>query len=132
MPAMRVLDDSKAKKRMNGLMQANPDLVCAMEHENAGNFIPKLAAKIGDSFVNEEDFEHIFEHIDRILGRTAREILEGEIKVDPIDSVESDACKYCDFKTVCGIGNKPHRRAEKLNNSEVMKQIIKESEEDGV
>lgn len=132
MPARRVHDDGNSKKRMNGLMQADLDLVCAMEHENAGKFIPKLAAKTGDSFVAEEDFERIFEHIDRILGRTAREILGGEIKVDPIDSVASDACKYCDFKIVCGIGDKPHRRAEKLNNSEVIAQIIKESEENGV
>ncbi len=132
MPARRTLDGEASKKRMSGIMQADIDLVHAMEHENAGKFIPKLGNKISDSFVEKEDFNRIFEHVDRVLCRTAKEILKGDIKVDPVDPIGSDACKYCDFKTVCAIGDKPHRCAEKISNAEVIDKIIKEGEQYGV
>lgn len=132
MPARRFKDESASKKRMNGVIKADIDLVTAMEKDNKGNFVPKLSSTPSDSFVLEGDFEKIFEHIDRILYNTAREMFSGNISVDPIDGIGSVACDYCDFKAVCRIGDTPHKCAEKIPNSAVIEKITKAGEKNGI
>lgn len=132
MPARRVRDDRASEARMSGIMQADISLVEAMEKENRGHFVPRLGKTPSDSFIEGDDFDRIFSHIDRVLSRTANSIMSGDIAVDPVDGIGSDACKYCDFRCVCRIGDRPHRSAEKLSNAEVVEKIVKDGEEDGV
>ena len=65
MPANRVKDNTPSKRRMNGLLSADMQLVNAMDKENKGEFIPKFSEKSpSDSFVKAEDFDKIFAFIE--------------------------------------------------------------------
>ncbi len=133
MPASRDKTDTKSARRMNGLIAANVELIKAMEKENAGEFVPKLSEKSpSDSFIKEEDFNKIFEFIENKLKHTGGAIYSGDISADPVDGLDSGACKYCEYKSVCRIGDKPHKQVPRLTNEEVLNEIEKQVSKDGV
>jgi ATP-dependent helicase/DNAse subunit B len=111
----------------------NMKIITAMEKENAGEFVPKFSEKSpSDSFIKEEDFNNIFQFIENKLQRTGRAIYEGDIAADPVDGLDSGACKYCEYKSVCRIGEEPHKQVPKLTNQEVLKEIERQVSDDGI
>lgn len=132
MPAHRIKDGQKANRRMNGIMLADKELVCAMEKLNQGEFVPKLSEKPSESFINEGEFERIFDFIDKKLRITAKDIYDGRIDVNPVDGIGNNACKYCDFAALCKIEDKAHGAVPRLTNEQVMQMIESEAEDDGV
>lgn len=123
---------------MNGLLQADVDLVKAMDKAGEGEFVPKLrlnkdgsVSKRSNSFVSSEDFGEIFTYIERLMNKTGKQIINGDFAVSPVNGRESAACKYCDFSSVCGIENREAPRVPELDNSQVI-DIIKEAEANGI
>lgn len=123
---------------MDGLMPANLDLVHAMDKENEGEYIPKLymnkdgsISKRSNSFITESEFSEIFDHIEKLIANTGETILKGDIAVSPVDGRESPACKYCDFKSICGIESRVPLKVPSLKNEEVFEIIAKEKN-DGI
>lgn len=124
---------------MNGMLCENLDVIEAMESANQGEFIPKYAvkkdgtpAKTNKSFMSAEAFNTVFDHIERLAKEMGEALLSGEVNADPLDGVSSDACKYCDFKAVCDIGEKPHRKIESLENGEVIRLMREDTAENEV
>ena len=138
MPSTR--DKNQSGLAMNGLMPADEELVKAMEKENKGVYVPKYAVTASGelnknyaaSFIQKNDFKLIFEHIERLLKRTGRELLEGNISIDPVDGLDSAACKYSDFANVCEIGDTVCPKVEKKTNQEVVEELEKEGDTDGI
>lgn len=136
MPSKRDLNDEGMA--MNGLLRGEKELVSAMDREMNGEFVPKLTlTKSGSisrrctSFASAEDFSRIFDYIEKLMRDTGSEILSGKIDRDPLDGRETPACKYCDFKSVCGREDEPSRRVPDLKNDEVFEKMRGEKE-DGV
>ncbi|MBR6564396.1 MAG: PD-(D/E)XK nuclease family protein, partial [Clostridia bacterium] len=118
---------------MNGLIQADIELLKAMEEENKGEYVPALSlnkdgsiAKTATSFISHEEFSLIFDHIEKLMQKTGDSIAKGEINIDPVDGRESTACVYCDFKSVCNFESDFAFKVPNLKNSEVFQQIAKE------
>ena len=133
MPASRDKNDNKAARRMNGLVAADQELVTAMDKENKGEFVPRFSEKSpSDSFIKEEDFDKIFDFIENKLKRTGTAIYNGDVAADPVDGLDSGACKYCEYKNVCRLGDAPHKKVPKLTNDEVIKEIERQVTDDGV
>ncbi|MBQ8267185.1 MAG: PD-(D/E)XK nuclease family protein, partial [Clostridia bacterium] len=133
MPASRDKNDSKSARRMNGLIAADEALITAMDKENKGEFVPKFSEKSpSDSFIKEEDFNKIFEFIESKLKRTGSAIYGGDIAADPVDGLDSGACKYCEYQSVCRIGDEAHVKVPKLTNAEVLEEIERQVTGDGV
>ena len=123
---------------MNGLMVSNSELHDAMEKENEGKYVPKISinkdgtvSKVLTSYIENENFTQIFNHIELIVKKCGNEILSGDISVLPLDGRESEACKYCNFKSVCGIENKPVSKVASMSNAKVF-ETLKESEENEI
>ena len=131
MPSKR--DKNENGLAMNGLMVADEELVFAMDKENGGRYIPRyvltasgeLNKNYASSFVEKRDFDTIFNYIERLLKRTGEALLSGNIDIDPVDGLDSPACKYCDFANICEIGDTACPKAEKLTNREVVDEIAK-------
>jgi len=133
MPANRAKDSSSASRRMNGLLSADMELVRAMEKENQGEFIPKFSEKSpSDKYVKLEDFDKIFSFIESKLKSTGKAIYNGDIAADPVDGLDSAACKYCEYQSICRIENERHKTAPKLTNSEVLEEIERQVTIDGI
>lgn len=131
MPAKRNKND-KSKRRMNGLMEADMDLVNAMDKENSGEFIPILSARNTSNFISKGDFEKIFAFITRKLKSSGNLMLSGDINADPVDGVDGDACKYCDFAAICRKRNDEHKKVPKMKSVEVITEIERQVTEDGI
>ncbi|MBR6694755.1 MAG: PD-(D/E)XK nuclease family protein [Clostridia bacterium] len=113
--------DSDNNFCMNGIIAQDEDIHAAMDAENEGRFVPKLRRKKdgsfykSDSFFDGEHFYDIFGYMERLLIRMNKELRQGKIAVNPTDGLDKDACKYCDFASVCGIENRPHNKVEKCD-----------------
>lgn len=132
MPSKRDLNDEGMA--MNGLLLADMDVIKAMEKENKGEFVPALSvnkdgsySKRLTSFASKEEFDLIFNYIEKFIKDVGNSISNGEIDVTPIDGRESAACDYCDYKSVCGIENKTVFKVPSLKNNEVFEKM-KEAE----
>ena len=133
MPANRVKDNTPSKRRMNGLLSADMQLVTAMDKENKGEFIPKFSEKSpSDSFVKAEDFDKIFAFIESKLKSSGKAIYNGNIAADPVDGLDSPACKYCEYQSICRIENEKHQTVPKLTNQEVLDEIERQVSENGI
>ncbi len=120
-------DLNKTGLSMNGIICANSDVVTAMESENEGKFIPKLKinkdgtlAKTNTSFIPEEAFDTIFDHIENLARKLGEDLHSGEISAVPMESGDYSACKYCDYKSVCLKDDSlKSKKVESFNNDEV-------------
>lgn len=120
--------------RMDGLSAENLDLVTAMEKENKGKFVTPLKYKndgelysdYKNSFITETDFDTVFKHVENTLYKMGDKIYNGKFSLNPIDGLDSPACKYCDFASVCGIEDNVVECVGSLSNSEVIERIKEE------
>lgn len=118
---------------MNGLIAADEALVNAMDKENKGEFIPKFSADSpSGSYIKPEDFDKIFEFIENKLKASGRAIYNGDIAANPVDGLDSPACKYCEYQSICNISYDKHQKVPKLTTAEVMKEIERQVDEDGI
>jgi len=131
-------DLSKKGMAMNGLLCENMDVVEAMEKENEGVFVPKYRVKKdgtpyknNTSYISEEAFNVIFDYIEKLAKNMGKELHAGNIEVDPIDSCDNDACKYCQYSAVCQIEDEEHKKIEKLDNNNII-EILRWGEADEV
>ncbi len=131
-PSKRDINDSGLA--MNGLLPADEKIIRAMEKEGKGEFVPKLTvkkdgtvSKVSESFVDLEDFDLIFDHIERIMKKTGNAISGGDISVSPINGRETNACKYCEYSYICGIEDSEIITVEKMRNSAVIDAIKEEA-----
>ncbi len=133
MPANRDKSGEKAKRRMNGLLAADSELINAMDKENKGEFVPRLSEKSpSSSFINPEDFYKVFDFIENKVKLTANSILSGNVAVEPVDGLDSDACKYCEYKNICRIGDEKHQEVPSLANQDVLEEIERQVSENGI
>ena len=114
---------------MNGLLTNNLDVHSAMDSENEGKYVPRLRTKKDGTFykskdfISEDTFPEIFSHIEKMLKQMNTALLCGEIPVNPTDGREKDACKYCDYASVCGIENRLHTKVPALDNEAVVQMM---------
>ena len=127
-PSSRSIDDKGLA--MNGLVTDDVSVVRKMENDMGGIFIPKAQltksgtiSGVYKSFVNSEVFEQIFDIIEKLIKRAGERILNGDIRVLPIDGKESDACKYCDFSAVCNYMETKHHKVPTLAKAELFEKI---------
>ena len=125
MPSTREKEDKKLT--MNGIILDNECVASAMEKDNAGEYIPKLKYdKEGNvsekSYISGDAFQTIFKYIEKLIGDMGEDMLNGKADANPMDT-SVDACKYCDFYSVCCIEDMQHQKAEKLDNAEVIKRM---------
>ncbi len=133
MPANRDKSGEKSKRRMNGLLAADSELINAMDKENKGEFVPRFSEKSpSSSYIKPEDFEKVFDFIEAKIKSTAKSILNGNVAVDPIDGLDGDACKYCEYKNICRIGDTKHKEVTSLANQDVLEEIERQVGVNGI
>ena len=127
-PASRDIKDTGLA--MNGLLQNDLQLLTAMEAKALGEYIPKISynndgslSKRCKSFIPKENFTEIFDLIERLMAKTGNSIHSGDIAVKPVKGRYSNACDYCDFKTVCNFSSGVYVSAEELSNEQVFEKM---------
>lgn len=134
MPALRSKEEDNSLA-MNGLLCEDEELIRQMERENAGQFVPKLSYTNSGSidkrtsaktYIKKDGFGLIFKKIDKVMEDIATKLGSGDIAVSPMDCAGEDACKYCDFSSVCGIEDKRHQNTENVAAADVIERLEEE------
>lgn len=118
--------DRKKQLRMNGLISSDEAVLDAMEPDGLGIYAPFSYTKKGLSSrsqcISDDDFKLLKSCVKGRLKDIGNDMLSGNISINPLDGCDGSACKYCDYRTVCG-------RSEDEENSSVEKLKISEAVE---
>ncbi|MEE3497271.1 MAG: PD-(D/E)XK nuclease family protein, partial [Butyrivibrio sp.] len=123
--------------RTTGLVNENRDIINMLDSSINGtsDVIPVGFNKSGDvtaasSTVTNEDYSAITRYVDKKIREFGRNILNGDIKINPYEMDGKGACKYCEYKGICGFDEKIpgySRRKLDLDDKEAMEFIRNES-----
>ena len=123
--------------RTTGLVNENRDIINMLDSSINGtsDVIPVGFNKSGDVTaasitVTNEDYSAITRYVDKKIREFGRNILNGGIKINPYEMDGKGACKYCEYKGICGFDEKIpgySRRKLDLDDKEAMELIRNES-----
>lgn len=119
--------------KMNGLLLDDPALICAMEQEAAGLFIPAKLDKNGEltktsSVASLAQLGHLKSKLETLLAEMAVTLRLGDIAAVPLCTDKGNACDYCDFRSVCGHeSGDPEKRLLKVDNEALWEELEREA-----
>lgn len=121
MPAKRNRSGDIKDSRMNGVILNEAEVISAMDKSNSGRFIPTPRSK--NSFIEKDQFTTIFNYLEKKLTSAAGELYRGNIAANPVNGLDSKACKYCNFSAVCRIEEAQIQTVENMPVGEVIEKI---------
>ena len=138
MPSKRDFGDPKVLS-MNGLILLDKDIMEAMDKDGKGVYIPKHPFKAdgtvgarSSSFAEPELFTETFNYIELLLKKMGQAVHSGNLNADPVDGVDSSACKYCDFSSICCFEKEERKSADKNLSSTDVLELLKEANNNGI
>ncbi|MCI9143081.1 MAG: helicase-exonuclease AddAB subunit AddB [Lachnospiraceae bacterium] len=126
--------------RMNGVVNSAPEIVELLDHvmENKSDVIPVERKKDGSlsarsSVLNGQELKTVSDYVNRKIVQIGREILDGQISLNPYEKGSEEACTYCTFKRVCGfepaLPGCEKRKLEELDREEVLRRMEEEEKQ---
>ena len=121
--------------KMNGLVQADPELVYRMD-SSLGS-IPVAFNKDGSfrknsSVADRTQFAVLGRYVRTKIEKIRSSILEGDAEVSPYELGKKNACTYCPYMTVCGFDRRlsgyEFRRLKNFSDEELWKAFDREAE----
>lgn len=98
----KVEDEIRKSFMMDGAMVGEPDVIEAI----AGDDNRVVPLKSGKKTYTQEEFAAFQEQVNNKIDRMCRELLDGNIGIEPLKIKENTACKYCDYKGICMFDNR--------------------------
>lgn len=126
--------------RMNGLMLDDIRCIKGMERDLGKKYVPvgvnKNGELTGGVLASQEQMESISRYIDALIYGMHTSLTQGDISAVPIKGTTTDACKYCDYSSVCGRDDitDPENMLVSRKNDEAMLEIeraVKRNEKEG-
>lgn len=110
--------------RMNGVVNEEPDIIKRLDKvfTERSAVIPVERKKDGalgarSSCMSTEEMSVVSEYVNQKMKAAGRQILNGNIAVNPYERGGKSACTYCSFKGVCGFDVKlPGYQTRKLQS----------------
>ncbi len=128
------------KLRMNGVVNSEPDIIEKLDRyvQDKSDVIPVEKKKDGtfsarSSVMSREQMQVISDYVNHKMQTIGREILDGNMALEPYEKGTEEACTYCTYKKVCGFDNSisgcQKRRLLDLPKEELFEKMKKEFEE---
>ena len=76
---------------------SDKSLIVPVERKKDGSF------SASSSIISSEDYKIVSEFVNHRIRKSGREILDGNIAVNPCEQGGRSACAWCDYKAVCGF-----------------------------
>ena len=97
------------KLKMTGLVNENMDIVKLLDKDISGtsDIIPVMIKKDGEfgarsQTATREEYQAISSFVGRKIKEFGKNILDGDISVNPYVRDSSDSCTYCSYRSICG------------------------------
>ena len=130
-------EEINKKLRMKGVILSDARLIKAMDTNMTNeSSVLDLSVKKDGTFTSKvpvatkEQFTELRKHMKKILKQMGDEILNGNIKNEPIKKKNKSACEFCDYKLICRfdkeLGNK-FKIINDLKNDQVFEQLSLEN-----
>ena len=114
-----IKDELKKKFKMNGIILADIDIIKKMDKKldkGSSNSIPVYIdkdgniAKLKSNVITKDEFSKLQEIAETVIKQISNEILSGNIDIKPAyyKKNKENACKYCEYKSICGFNPKVH------------------------
>lgn len=124
----------QAKLRMNGVVNADPDIVERLDRylQDKSDVIPVEKKKDGSfssrsSVMSGEELQIVSDYVNHKVKEIGKEILNGNIALNPYERGTSEACTYCAYRKVCGfdsgIPGYEKRSLEDLEKEEILRRM---------
>lgn len=119
------------KLKRHGILLKNPVLIEAMEAGDEKRFLPvkmKKGEVSGENLLTAEQLGKLAGHIEETVIEMGREMLLGDIKVNPIGGGVKNPCEYCGYRSACQLEENSNavRFLKKLKNEQVLELIDSE------
>lgn len=126
------------KLKLDGLVNESDGIYEAMDTNIAGKskVIPVGFTRDGSltkasKTATGEEFALISDYVSHLVQKLGRQIVEGEVKANPYQLKEKEACTYCPYGSVCGYDGRipgyEHRKLEHFKDSDEIMQKMKEA-----
>ena len=140
--------EQKVLKKLcvDGLISENNEVLTAMDVNIAeaasslnplsSDVIPVAVKKDGmlsgtSKTATEKDFDTLMKYTKQKIKSMGKEILEGNIAVNPYRDGTDTACDYCRYKSICGFDEKlkgdRYREVEKLDDNELFRRMSQQN-----
>ena len=132
----QIQEELKKKFRMNGIILADVKIIKKMDktlEKGASNSLPIYLDKEGNissarsNVITKEQFTILQKKARKIITDTAKEILNGNIDIKPVYDrrKKEDACKYCEYKSICRFNSKENEYAfiENKTKEEILEEL---------
>ncbi len=108
----KIEQEIRKKFKMKGLILADVDIIKKMDTSLDTGYSTTLPVYINkdknitekwSSVVTKEQFEDLMKHTNRVIKEISKEILSGQIKIQPYYQKKSPntPCEYCEYKSIC-------------------------------
>lgn len=120
-----VVKDLKIIKAIDKAIEKNSDIipVALNQDESIGK---------RSSVATEEDFQGLINHIKNLIKEIAKEMLKGNVKIQPCKKGKQISCQYCDYLAICQFDSvfedNKYRVIKELKPEEVLEKIRKEGD----
>lgn len=127
------------KLKLDGLVNESDRIYEAMDTGIAGKskVIPVGFTKDGaltktSKTATGEEFALISDYVSHLVQRLGQQIVEGEVKVNPYQLKDKEACTYCPYGSVCGYDGRipgyAHRKLDDIGDADEILQKMKETD----
>ncbi len=124
--------------KMTGMVSDDEEVIRLLDKgfETKSSILPVAKKKDGSftqasSVLSAEDFETVSNYVNHKIKELGTCVLDGDIRLNPYEQKDQNACTYCVYKSVCGFDRKLGaglvRRLEELDAQEA----IEKMKEDG-
>ena len=113
------IDDEKSLKafKMSGLVADDPEVVMAMDKsaDKWSAIIPVYVKSDGtlskgqSKLANPEQYEKLKNHVKTAISKIGKEILSGNVDINPVRDGDISPCSYCRYRSVCGFDINEHK-----------------------
>lgn len=136
--AIEVIEKEINKElKMKGLVVKDLKIIKAIDKaiEKTSDIIPVALNQdesIGkrSSVATEEDFQALIKHIKNLIKEIAKEMLKGNVAIQPCKKGKQVSCQYCDYLAICQFDSlfedNKYRVIKELKPEEVLEKIRKE------
>ncbi|HHT97839.1 MAG TPA: helicase-exonuclease AddAB subunit AddB [Clostridiales bacterium] len=145
----KYLEEIYKELKMDGLINKESNVLQAMDKEFKdangaikasvkSNIIPVSTNKDSSlskssNVARQEQINNMLKFVEDKLEKSSKEILEGQVSLNPYEMKDNKACDYCLYKSVCGFDRRlPEHKFRKIGDVEtetIMNELFGEKEE---
>jgi ATP-dependent helicase/nuclease subunit B len=133
----------RKKLKLKGLVLKDVHIVKCMDCKIDGDsdVLPLGIRKDGtfhthSSVLEEEEFFRLLAHVRRLIRDIGSEMLQGNIRIEPVRKGKETACRFCPYDGICQFDNRlednGYRFIHPLDGDEVIQKIAEETARDPV